>query len=551
MCNQDKKHPSINPKAEKHFQKRHGASLEDRKAHSEEHRSWDRRTFLRMTGMTALGSSLLLGNTAVQAFAPNSLLQSLAGGDCGDRTLVLIRLKGGNDGLNTVILRNNDDYYNIRPTLAIPESGLWALSDDYGMPNEMQSLESFWNEGKMKVIHNVGYPNPNYSHFRSSDIWASASDSNEVWNTGWLGRWLDKEFPAYQTAPPVVPPALQIGVQANHIFRSDFGNMALAISNPAEFYQIAQTGELYQTGLLGNQPDEKELAFVRSVANSAFRYSESIQGAYNSGNNQAAYPNNYLAQQLAIVARLIKGNLGTKIYMVTINGFDTHANQANFHPVLIQYLADSIKAFQDDLTASGHSKNVLAMTFSEFGRTIYENGSAGTDHGTGAPMLIFGDDIGNGFQGEAPDLGNVNPYGDPDFSVDFRSVYASVLQDWLCVPEAVFENTLGNSFDYLDGLLPPSDPPLGSNEVALLLGHNPAESQGISFEIKYAIKRRGFVRLSILNKSGQLRRVLLDSFRERGSFTYTFKPGDFFLPPGSYLYRLEAGGRQYTRAIEW
>jgi len=550
MCDTNDK-SNLHPKVKSHYRRKHGAALEHGKAHEQEHREWDRRTFLKMTGMATLGSALMLGNSPVQAFAPSGLLQGLSASDCGDRTLVLVRLKGGNDGLNTLILRGNDEYYNIRPTLAVPESGLWGLSEDYGMPNEMQALQPLWEEGKMQVIHNVGYPNPNYSHFRSSDIWASASDSNEIVNTGWIGRMLDRKLPAFQTAAPVIPPALQIGIQANMIFRSDYANMALAISNPAEFYQLAQTGQLYTTGQAGQSPHEQELDFVRNVANSAFRYSESIQGAYNTGSNQAAYPANYLAEQLAIIGRLIKGNLGTKVYMVSIGGFDTHSLQANSHPQLLQNVADSIKAFFDDLGMSGHDENVLAMTFSEFGRTIYENGSAGTDHGTGAPMMLFGKDIGSGFQGEAPDLVNVDMYGDPEFSVDFRSVYSTVLSNWLCLPPEVTANALGESFPQIENLLPPSSPPTGSNQVALLLGHKPVEGQGAAFEINYGIKQRGRVRIVLLNEAGQRVRVLLDRFHERGSHQMLFRPVDFFLPSGNYFYQLEAGGMRYSRRIGW
>lgn len=541
----------LHPKVKQHYKKKDGAALEHGSAHEGAHQDWDRRTFLRMTGMAALGSALLLKNSSVQAFAPSSLMQSLTNSDCGDRTLVLIRLKGGNDGLNTIVLRGNDEYYNIRPTLAVQEPDLWALNDEYGMPNEMQALESLWGDGMMRVIHNVGYPEANYSHFRSSDIWASASDSDELVNTGWIGRLLDRQLPAFQTASPTIPPALQIGIQPNMVFRADFGNMALAISNPAEFYQLAQTGELYPTGTLGQDPNDQELDFVRSVANSAFRYSESIQGAYNGGNNQAAYPTNYLAEQLAIIARLIKGNLGTKIYMVSIDGFDTHSNQADDHPRLIQEVADSVKAFFDDLGVSGHTENVLAMTFSEFGRTIYENGSSGTDHGTGAPMLLFGEGLDSGFHGTAPDLLNLDMYGDPFFSVDFRSVYATVLSNWLCVPQEVTANALGQEFNFVEDLLPASSPPVGSNQAPLLLGHQMVEGQGTTIEIGYGIKQRGQVRIVLSNLNGQSIRVLTSAFKEAGTHKFLFRPADFFVPPGEYLYRLEAGGMAYSRRIRW
>ncbi|MEM9920397.1 MAG: DUF1501 domain-containing protein, partial [Bacteroidota bacterium] len=465
----------IHQKAADHLRKRHGISLKDGPAHSRHHQL-NRRNFLRMSGLAALGGGMLLQGVPVSAFSPAPLLASLNTADCGDRILVLIRLKGGNDGLNTIVPFQDDEYYNIRPTLAIPRTDLWTLNDEFGMPNYMSELQPFWEEGRMRVVHNVGYPRPNYSHFRSSDIWASASDSEEIISTGWMGRWLDNEFPAFADAPPTIPPALQIGVQANMIFRSAGTNMALSISNPAEFYQIAQSGQLYNTTGLGNTPAADELAFVRTVSNSAFRYAEQIQLAYQNGRNDAAYPElypaSYLGEQLAIVARLIKGRLGTRIFMVSIDGFDTHAEQVDAHPALLNALSSTVKAFYDDLRKDGFAKEVVSMTFSEFGRTIFENGSEGTDHGTGGPMLIFGEEIGQGFHGTHPNLRDVDQYGDPLFDVDFRQVYATVLQDWLCVPSEVSDFTLGQPFDKIDGIVPTGNPPVGANDNAALLGHN-------------------------------------------------------------------------------
>ncbi len=376
--------------------KRHGSCLKHGEAHEREHQLWSRRDFLSQTGLTALGSSLLLQHFSLSAFAASPLLAALNNSECGDRVLVLIRLEGGNDGLNTVVPRFNNVYYNRRPNLAIPESGLWALSPQFGMPNTTTSLQPMWNEQKMKIIHNVGYPNPNYSHFRSSDIWASASDANKLVTTGWMARVLESQLPSFLETPPVVPPALQIGVQTNLIFRADVGNMALSLSNPTEFYQIASTGQLYDATAADSSPKELELSFARTVANSAFRYSESIKNAYGKGKTQVTYPSdNYLGEQLGILARLIKGNLGTKVYMVTLNGFDTHDMQNNEHPKLMTRLSTAVKAFFEDLKLGGYDDKVLAMTFSEFGRNFYENDSKGTDHGTTSPMMLFGKDIGS------------------------------------------------------------------------------------------------------------------------------------------------------------
>ena len=534
----------------KKVKKRYGSALEHGSAHARDHKS-SRRDFMKNLGLAALGTPFMLGGTPISAFNAAPLLAGLNATDCG-RILVLIRLKGGNDGLNTLIPRGNDEYYNIRPSLAIQENNLWALSDEFGMHNATQDLQSFWQDGKMKVIHNVGYPDQNYSHFRSSDIWASASDSETEDSTGWIGRLMDVNFPSFIEAPPVIPPALQIGVQTNQVFRGYSNNMALSISNPTEFYQIAQEGELYDTSGLGDCAPEQELNFVRQTANSAFRYSESIRDAYNSGANQSTYPDNYLAEQMAIVARLIKGNLGTKVYMVSLGGFDTHADQDDDHAQLLQYLGSSIKAFFDDLSADGLDQNVLGMTFSEFGRTIFENASDGTDHGTGGPMFLFGpDSLGSDFIGTPPDLVNPGPYGDPEFSVDFRSVYGTVLQDWLCVDPTVTDYVLGEQMDTIPGLLPPGNPPIGSNEMAALLGHNPDPNIPGTILLKYAVKRRGTVRLRILTSGGQPIRTLFAAFRERNSYTFAFRPSDFFLPPGDYIYQLDAGGKIYSRALKF
>jgi uncharacterized protein (DUF1501 family) len=218
---------------EKHKNIRHGAALEHGEAHTREHQLWSRRDFLSASGILGAGS-FFLGGTGLRAFQPTPLMAALSNGN-NERILVLIRLDGGNDSLNTVIERGNSFYYNLRPTIAIPDNNLWALSNQYGMPQTTNALQPLWNEEMMKVIFNVGYPEPNYSHFRSYDIVASASDSDVIVNTGWMGRFLDNEYAAFLETPPTVPPALQIGVQSDLIFKADQANMALAVSSPEEF----------------------------------------------------------------------------------------------------------------------------------------------------------------------------------------------------------------------------------------------------------------------------------------------------------------------------
>ncbi len=534
---------------EKHIPSRPGTTLEQSEAHARDHQLWSRRDFLTASGLLSAGS-LMLGNLPLRAFQPTPLMAALANGS-NDHILVLIRLDGGNDGLNTVIERQNPYYYGLRPTIAIPDNNLWSLSNQYGMPLTTNALQPLWEDGMMKVIFNVGYPEPNYSHFRSYDIVASASDSETVVNTGWMGRFLDNEYAAFLEAPPTVPPALQIGVQTDLVFKADQANMALAVSSPQEFYQIAQTGQLYDTATLGSSPRELELAYVRQTANSAFRYAETIKVSYGRGKNQVEYPaDNYLAEQMAIVARLIKGNLGTRVFMVEIGGFDTHADQPAAHPLLLQQLATAVKAFYDDLAfgASGLEKKVLGITFSEFGRTIYENGSSGTDHGWGTHALLFGGEIGNGFVGQYQDLSNPDPYTDPEFSVDFRSVYATVLQDWMGNSPELVNFVMGQPQTTINGLVPATSPALGDNGKCALLGHNPSPLPGV-VEIKYAMLQNGPVRLQLLDKAGHAIRTLVNEYKSQGSYTFLFKPSDWFVSAGVYSYRLQGGGQVFQRML--
>ncbi|MBK6364439.1 MAG: DUF1501 domain-containing protein [Saprospiraceae bacterium] len=526
---------------EKHTD-RPGKKLDHEEAHEQEHKKFSRRDFLQSAGLMATGMAAMVNGIPMYALGntfqmmPLSMLES-------DRVLVLIQLRGGNDGLNTVIDRFNSEYYNIRPSLAITESNLWALDQKNGMPNAMNSLKPMWEEGKMKVIHNVGYPDPNYSHFRSSDIWATASDEDEYVSSGWIGRYFDYEFPAFQDAQPTIPPALQIGVQTDLVFQSSQRNLALAISSPNEFYKLALSGQLYDVNIDDIVPAKKELKFVRQVANSAFRYSQSIRDAYNSGRNEEAYPDNNLAQQLAIVAKLIKGNLGTKVYLVYIDGFDTHANQYDNHLRLLNRLSTSVAAFFKDLQKQGYDDKVLGMTFSEFGRTIYENGSAGTDHGTSAPMLLFTKDIGKEVVGNPPDLINTDQYGDPYFERDFRDVYATVLKNWFGMPPEVVDFVVGKDKEIMNNLIPSVQPSVGTEAFKALLGHRSVAGKPNQLEFYYSVLQQGQVIIELMDTSGQVIRTLKDEFSEKGSFTFVLDTKKYAIRNGDYIYRMktEAG----------
>jgi uncharacterized protein (DUF1501 family) len=534
--------------SKKNINPRKGSTTGNFEAHENDHKSWNRRDFLQSTGLFAAGLAATINGVPVYSMGSNVALSPLSMVQT-DRTLVLIQLRGGNDGLNTVIDRFNSEYYNIRPTIAINESNLWALDQKTGMSNQMINLQPMWEEDQMKIIQNVGYPDPNYSHFRSSDIWATASNSDEYKKEGWIGRYIDHEMPAFGDAQPTIPPALQIGVQTDLVFQGQNTNLALAISSPNEFYKLAVSGQLYDLASLDQTPADTSLAYVRQVANSAFRYSQSISNAYNKGRNEVNYPDNNLAQQLAIIAKLIKGHLGTKVFMVYIDGFDTHANQNNSHPILLQRLATSISAFYKDLAKQNMDDKVLGMTFSEFGRTIYENGSAGTDHGTSAPILLFGKGLGKGIIGNAPDLINTDQYGDPHFEIDVRDVYASVLQNWFGMPAEVSDFIIGKDRTPITGLVPTQNPPVGSEAFEALLGHKISTKNSDILLLHYSTQHDGPVILEILNKSGQVIRPLINEFKPKGSHILEVHLKKYQLHPGYYQYRLKTAGKIYQRDL--
>ncbi|MBL7785738.1 MAG: DUF1501 domain-containing protein [Chitinophagales bacterium] len=527
-----------------------GTTRNNPQAHEEQHRTWSRRQFLWSAGLTAIGSGLTLGGSSVQAMPHSPLLSALQQAD-NERILVIINLSGGNDGLNTIIPRGNDIYYAARPTLAIPEYNLFAMNDDFGMPNTMLPLQAMWNEGKMAVVHNVAYPNQNLSHFRSSDIWATASDEDVMLRTGWIGRFLENNYPAYTLAPPENPIGLQIGVQSNILFDGQDTNYGLSITNPAQFYQIALTGQLHSTENLPDCSYGEEVLFMRQMVNSTVRYASSIQRAFTESSNQVGYTNDNLSQELSIVARLIKGNLGTKVYLVTAYGYDTHASQAGDHAYLMTELANAVNAFYNDLAASNHSQNVLMMTISEFGRRVEENGSQGTDHGASAPMLFFGDLVNGGFYGTPSDIVNLDEYGNVRFTTDFREVYLTVLRNWFCLDLQLSQAIIGKPFDPIDNLLPNCDNQIGANALNVLLGHNPSPSNSNIMEIKYAIRSSGIVKLQIQDLLGNTKATLVNAVQEPNSYTISFNPYQHGLQPGHFIYRLDTGGKTYSRRMRF
>lgn len=493
-----------------------------------------------MTGAMAAGFQFLLGNTPVKAFGSHPILSMLRTIET-ERVLVLIQLNGGNDGLNTVIPISNDVYYQRRPTIAIAKSNALQLTPDVGLNPGLAALEPMWGDGKMSILRNVGYPNPNLSHFRATDIWVSGSDSNVIENSGWMGRFLDMEYPDYGAEPPPVPVAVQIGTNQSLLFQGPANGMAMNISSTALFERLAANGKAYDTTGLPETTYGQEMAWVRNLANQSYTYAGAVQKASSQASNQANYPaNNNLATNLAIVAKLIKGNLGAKVYMVSLGGFDTHANQLVNHENLMRNLAGAVKAFYDDLAFQGLQDKVAAMTFSEFGRRVSENGSNGTDHGTSAPMFLFGDGVKGGFVGGAPDLTNLDNGSNLKFETDYRQVYSTLMSDWFGVPDEVADQVFGKPFDKLNLIKTPISTRLGDDPSLpgeFILRQNYPNPFNPSTTISYTLVRTEWVRLRVFDINGRLVKTLVDANQPLGTHEITFEAGE--LASGVYLYNLE------------
>jgi uncharacterized protein (DUF1501 family) len=347
------------------------------------------------------------------------------------RVLVVIQLAGGNDGLNTVAPIGNDAYYRLRPRIAIPARDAIRIEDGVGLHPQLGGFASMLDQGNLTIIQGVGYPNPNRSHFKSTDIW-STGDPRGRFKTGWLGRYFDNccvgEDQTTRDLAISFSNELPLAMQGSKYLATTFqGPQMYQWLNPRNDRWAREAFEAFNAA--PGESDPPSIAFLRRTALDAKISSEQLRRAAK-GDRPPDYPNHPFANQMAMAARMIAADLPTRIYYVSLGGFDTHANQQGPHQRLLGVLSQTVKAFFADLKKMGQSQRVLAITFSEFGRRVAENASGGTDHGTAAPMFLFGEALKGGLAGSAPSLSRLSG-GDLIHSVDFRSVYASVMEDWL------------------------------------------------------------------------------------------------------------------------
>lgn len=517
-----------------------------------------RRDFLKYS-VPAAAASTLIGGIPVRTMGMESpLIQALIGmAEETDHVLVLVQLSGGNDGMNMVIpIDTYSSYQAARSNIAIPQSKILSLNGKTGLHPSMTGVHNLFKEGKAAIVQAVGYPQPNFSHFRATDIFMSASDSNQFVNSGWMGRYLANEYPGYPTGYPnstvTDPLGIQIGSVTSLTFQGPEVSMGMSISDPTNFYNLINGIE----DPVPDSPAGDELTYIRTVARQTQQYSEVIKNAALKVTQQAPYPtNNSLSDQLKIVARLVKGGLKTRVYMVSIGGFDTHSIQVNSgdtttgaHATLLQRVSDAIKAFMDDLKFLGVEKRVMGMTFSEFGRRIKSNSSLGTDHGAAAPVILFGEYVNAGVVGNNPTIpSNVNVNDNIPMQYDFRSIYSSIMEKWFCVDNTTLQTVMLKNFQSLNVVKSNScnsTTPDLSDKVIIRNYPNPfTESTTISF-----VTEGGHTSVMIIDMLGRMIKSLIDQeYTSPGQYTVTFNSEK--LASGVYYARLQNGPIQQIRAM--
>ncbi|WP_366184723.1 DUF1501 domain-containing protein [Flavobacterium ovatum] len=369
----------------------------------------NRRNFLALTG-TFTGGSLLLPDF-LHAFGTQ---QNLI---IGDQSVVFVQLNGGNDGLNTFIPFEDPNYYFLRPKIALSKDEVVGGNKGMAFHPALKGFAQMQQNGDLSVLQNVGYPEPNRSHFRSQEIWQTASSSNQYINEGWLGRYLDLQCKEHN---PIA--GINIDSTDNLSLKGKEPN-SITVKDPTRF-KIKKDKE--DNAQLSKNPS---LDFVRKIADSVIEGSDEIQKALAKSTTEASYPKSGLGKNLEWIARLVKGNLNSKVYYTSLNGFDTHDNQLPTHKNKLTELNDSIYSFYEDLKQANLLQNVTVVVFSEFGRRVKDNKN-GTDHGKAAPMFIIGGNNKGNVLGNNPNLTDLDN-GDLKYEIDFRSVYASILQQKL------------------------------------------------------------------------------------------------------------------------
>ncbi len=544
----------------------------------------DRRKFIKQAAIVGAATPFLINGIPMKALSNTSFFNKVLNkADNNGNIMVLIQLHGGNDGLNTFVpLNMYDEYYNIRANVALPVNGKRKLikldenisdKQQLGLHPDIFNFKKMYDEASAAVVQNVGYENMNMSHFRSRDIYFMGGDYNSNYRSGWIGRWLNHDYPGYPNNYPSTeypdPLALELGNTNSLAFHRELGiPIGLSIANPQAFYDLINGvgGELPI-----NFPDSyygDELAFLMNMENKAMSYAERLKYLYDNGSNSSGviYPERYLlsapennmhnplSEQLKILSRLISGGSTTQVYIIRIGGFDTHADQVEAydntmgrHSALLYHLTSAVKAFYDDLKAQGLDEKVVTMTFSEFGRRVYSNASYGTDHGKAQPVMLFGPGLKGGVYGDNADLNDLDR-GNLKWKIDYRQIYTSVLQDWLGASDAALAAVYFDGFvdDKLDlfGLSKNNKNKNPDSHKLYDCYPNPAKS---TLTLSYFLIEDVAVSLQIRNEKGNVVKNIISLKNTKGK--HEIITDISALRSGIYYYTFKAGKIKYVKKL--
>lgn len=509
-----------------------------------------RRTFIGRLAATGIVLPIAMGFPRVRAFAKSPAGSQFMGiaSSSNDNIFVLIRMAGGNDGLNTVVPFTDANYYAARDAdgISLKAEDVVKLPDHstLGLHPNLAPLLDLYKEKKVAIVQNVGYQNQNLSHFRSTDIWLTGSDPDVYWNSGWYGRYLEEKYPQYPDVLPTDPFAIELGTYLSTTLIGDKNNMGVAFADYSYIPGQPDADPVADTEAGTEEEYVREILLQSNIFTNAILASLGRQLT-----NKETYPaQNTLATSLSVIARSIAGGLSTQFYIVNVGSYDTHSNQLQQQGDLHTMFADAVLAFQRDLEAFGIDKRVSLMTISEFGRRVASNGT-GTDHGSAAPMFVIGSNVNGGVFGTDPNLSDLEAPGNLKMQYDFRQIYASVLGQWFGAPEEDIQPTaLPRHFEQLPLFRQQAPSGVAIVEEALSglsLGQNspnPA-SEGATIPVD-GVPSGTVGRFSLVNIDG---RELMARPVMPGQRSVTIDTRE--LPSGTYLYTLTAGSLRRTRTM--
>ncbi len=518
----------------------------------------NRRRFIQTTA--AVGAGITLTPKLLKGFDEPQIIQD----DFleNDNVVIILELFGGNDGLNTIIPAEDSEYYKIRPNIGIPVEEAIKVNDIYmnkALVEDVSNggMKRMFEDGRLAIVEGIGYDQPNLSHFRSEDIWLSGinpkTNNNQKLLEGWLGRYFAHKLPNYPMEIPEHPISISIDGAISLMFKSEKGDMGVALTDPDEFYKLGVGLTPKEDLLTGKNYYDNEYNFVHTIARQSDLYSQAVKAAYDKGMtiiNGNLYSDSGLSNKFKMISALIAGGLKTKVFFVKLSNFDSHAQQMNTsftgqHYALLNESAKAISEFMQDALENGYSERITGMTISEFGRRAYDNGSRGTDHGAASMQFIWGHDkfVNGGYWNNRPNLNDLDQYGNTKFQTDYRVIFTEILEKRLGATPDDVTKVFGESFLPLNVLEKRVNSIFNQNaQIAngkIIISPNPNSGVG---KIRFELKKPAFVDITIFSLNGKVSQVIQRSYLFEGYYKIPFN----IITNGTYIVSVTADNNRFT-----